>query len=167
MKCSTGKSSIPYTKQKCLWNAGEIEYNHKRPHSALGYRPPAPEAVIPPDSVSRPMDNTTMNISIELTNLKSSPNNWGRSAGHCGRTNNPPGERFLFPGAIPRLPRAANLLRGPKGGTCHKPIDRIEQELRDIPNGCHRYGQILAFCSVPGPALRGKCCNRTARRDGF
>jgi len=23
------------------------EYNHVRPHSALGYRPPAPEAIIP------------------------------------------------------------------------------------------------------------------------
>ena len=24
------------------------EYNHRRPHSALGYRPPAPEVVLPP-----------------------------------------------------------------------------------------------------------------------
>jgi transposase InsO family protein len=27
-----------------------IEYNTHRPHSALGYRPPAPEAFRPPDS---------------------------------------------------------------------------------------------------------------------
>ena len=26
------------------------EYNTKRPHSALGYRPPAPEAILPPQT---------------------------------------------------------------------------------------------------------------------
>ena len=51
-------------KAKVLVERWRNEYNHKRPHSALGYRPPAHEAVIPPDSVSRPMDNTTMNISM-------------------------------------------------------------------------------------------------------
>ena len=40
------------------------EYNHKRAHSALGYRPPVPEAVLPPNTVTRPMKNTTMNISM-------------------------------------------------------------------------------------------------------
>ena len=42
MKCSIGKSPIQYTKQKCLWNAGEIEYDYRRPHSAPGYRPHPP-----------------------------------------------------------------------------------------------------------------------------
>ena len=49
---------------KVLVERWRNEYNHKRPHSAIGYRPPASEAVIPPDSVSRLMDNTTMNISM-------------------------------------------------------------------------------------------------------
>ena len=49
---------------KVLVERWRNEYNHKRPHSPLGYRPPAPEAVIPMDSVSRPIDNTTMNISM-------------------------------------------------------------------------------------------------------
>ena len=39
-------------------------YNHKRPHSALGYRPPVPEAVLPPNTATRTMKNTTMNISM-------------------------------------------------------------------------------------------------------
>src|SRR6516165_2852476 len=31
------------------------EYNHLRPHSALGYRPPAPEAIAPPPLCARPI----------------------------------------------------------------------------------------------------------------
>jgi len=31
------------------------EYNHLRPHSALGYRPPAPEAIAPPRLWVRPV----------------------------------------------------------------------------------------------------------------
>ena len=49
---------------KVLVELWRNEYNHKRPHGALEYRSTAPEAVIPLDSVSRPMDNTTMNISM-------------------------------------------------------------------------------------------------------
>ena len=34
-----------------------VEYNTRRPHSALGYRPPAPAAynpLVPPNSISQP-----------------------------------------------------------------------------------------------------------------
>ena len=38
---------IPYTLREAqvLIEAWREEYNHRRPHSALGYRPPAPEAI--------------------------------------------------------------------------------------------------------------------------
>ena len=49
---------------KVLVERWRNEYNHKRPHSALGYRPPVPEAVLPPNTATRPMKNTTMNISM-------------------------------------------------------------------------------------------------------
>jgi transposase InsO family protein len=32
---------------KVLVERWRVEYNHIRPHSALGYRPPAPEVIIP------------------------------------------------------------------------------------------------------------------------
>jgi len=35
------------TEAKVLIEEWRREYNHVRPHSALGYRPPAPEAIIP------------------------------------------------------------------------------------------------------------------------
>jgi transposase InsO family protein len=49
---------------KVLVERWRNEYNHKRPHSALGYRRPVPEAVLPPNTATRPMKNTTMNISM-------------------------------------------------------------------------------------------------------
>jgi len=49
---------------KVLVERWRNEYNHKRPHSALGYRPPVPEAVLPPNTATRTMKNTTMKISM-------------------------------------------------------------------------------------------------------
>ncbi len=41
--------------QKCFWKVGDREYNHIRPHSSLGYIPPAPEAVLPVDANTSPL----------------------------------------------------------------------------------------------------------------
>ena len=43
------------------WRNG---YNHTRPHSALGYRPPAPETVIPPDLLTLPIELPIMKILV-------------------------------------------------------------------------------------------------------
>jgi len=40
------------TEAKVLLERWRIHYNTKRPHSALGYRPPAPEAVQPPSDLT-------------------------------------------------------------------------------------------------------------------
>ncbi len=44
---------------KVLIERWRIEYNTIRPHSALGYRSPAPEAVVPLSSGSAPLRRTT------------------------------------------------------------------------------------------------------------
>ncbi len=51
---------------KVLVERWRNEYNHIRPHSALGYRPPAPETILPPNAVTRPIESPIMKI---LTNL--------------------------------------------------------------------------------------------------
>ena len=48
---------------KVLVERWRNEYNHIRPHSALGYRPPAPETILPPNAGTRPMNHIIMNIS--------------------------------------------------------------------------------------------------------
>ena len=40
---------------KVLVERWRREYNHIRPHSALGYRPPAPEAILPADGSLDPL----------------------------------------------------------------------------------------------------------------
>ena len=40
---------------KVLVERWRREYNHIRPHSALGYRPPAPEAILPADESLDPL----------------------------------------------------------------------------------------------------------------
>ena len=44
MRCSIGKSSIPYTKQKCLWNGGEMSIiiEDRIVPSDAGHPPPRP-----------------------------------------------------------------------------------------------------------------------------
>ena len=50
---------------KVLVERWRNEYNHLRPHSALGYRPPAPETILPPDLFTLPIEPPIMRI---LTN---------------------------------------------------------------------------------------------------
>ena len=50
---------------KVLIERWRNEYNHIRPHSSLGYMPPAPEIKFPKDAVN--MDNLWKNQSIRLT----------------------------------------------------------------------------------------------------
>ena len=51
-----------------LWEAKVLverwrnEYNHIRPHSALGYRPPVPETILPPNALTRPLNHIMMAI---------------------------------------------------------------------------------------------------------
>jgi transposase InsO family protein len=40
------------TEVQVLLECWRIHYNTKRPHSALGYRPPAPEAIQPPKNLT-------------------------------------------------------------------------------------------------------------------
>ena len=40
---------------KVLVERWRHEYNHIRPHSALGYRPPAPEVIVPADIADLPL----------------------------------------------------------------------------------------------------------------
>ena len=49
---------------KVLVERWRNEYNHLRPHSALGYRPPAPETVIPPDLLTLPIELPIMKILV-------------------------------------------------------------------------------------------------------
>ena len=42
-----GEIFMTLTEARILIEQWRREYNHYRPHSALGYRPPAPEAKIP------------------------------------------------------------------------------------------------------------------------
>ena len=47
--------SYTLTEAQVLTEWWRQEYNHLRPHSALGYRPPAPEAIAPPPLWVRPV----------------------------------------------------------------------------------------------------------------
>jgi transposase InsO family protein len=47
--------SYTLTEAQVLTEWWRQEYNHLRPHSALGYRPPAPEAIAPPPLCARPI----------------------------------------------------------------------------------------------------------------
>ena len=46
-ECLNGESFDTLTEAKVLIERWRREYNQGRPHSALGYRPPAPEAILP------------------------------------------------------------------------------------------------------------------------
>ena len=47
--------SYTLTEAQVLTEWWRQEYNHLRPHSALGYRPPAPESIAPPPLCVRPI----------------------------------------------------------------------------------------------------------------
>lgn len=49
-----GEIFYTLTEAKVLIEAWRTHYNTKRPHSALGYRPPAPETIAPPPNPSTP-----------------------------------------------------------------------------------------------------------------
>ena len=64
----TGESEIFYTLKEAqvLIERWRHYYNHVRPHSALGYRPPAPETKLPRIPIPSIVESVTMN---ELTGL--------------------------------------------------------------------------------------------------
>ena len=45
-------------------------YNTKRPHSSLGYRPPAPEAILPNDLSRQPVQSFQLALKQENTNIQ-------------------------------------------------------------------------------------------------
>ena len=47
------------TEAEVLLERWRIHYNTKRPHSSLGYRPPAPEAIQPPTNLTDSMTGLT------------------------------------------------------------------------------------------------------------
>ncbi len=49
-ECLNGEIFYSLREAQIVIEQWRIEYNTRRPHSALGYRPPAPEALRPPDS---------------------------------------------------------------------------------------------------------------------
>jgi putative transposase len=49
-ECLNGEIFYSLREAQVVIEQWRIEYNTRRPHSALGYRPPAPEAFRPPDS---------------------------------------------------------------------------------------------------------------------
>src|SRR5713226_9529734 len=52
------------TEAKVLIERWRREYNQVRPHSALGYRPPAPEAVLPLPPGFAPLHPSTMALGL-------------------------------------------------------------------------------------------------------
>jgi putative transposase len=50
-----GESFDTVTEAKVLIERWRREYNQVRPHSALGYRPPAPETILPLPPGSAPL----------------------------------------------------------------------------------------------------------------
>jgi transposase InsO family protein len=56
-ECLNGEIFYSLKEAQIVIEKWRVEYNTRRPHSALGYRPPAPAAyspVVPPNSVSQP-----------------------------------------------------------------------------------------------------------------
>ena len=54
-ECWNGESFDTLTEAKVLIERWRREYNQVRPHSALGYRPPAPETILPLTPGSAPL----------------------------------------------------------------------------------------------------------------
>jgi transposase InsO family protein len=54
-ECLNGEIFYTLTEAKVLIERWRREYNEVRPHSALGYRPPAPEAMVPLPPGSAPL----------------------------------------------------------------------------------------------------------------
>ena len=56
-ECLNGEILYSLKEAQVVIEKWRVEYNTRRPHSALGYRPPAPAAynsLVPPNSVSQP-----------------------------------------------------------------------------------------------------------------
>jgi transposase InsO family protein len=57
-ECLNGEIFYSLKEAQVVVEKWRVEYNTRRPHSALGYRPPAPAAyssLVPPNSVSQPV----------------------------------------------------------------------------------------------------------------
>ena len=57
-ECLNGEIFYSLKEAQIVIEKWRVEYNTRRPHSALGYRPPAPAAyspLVPPNSISQPM----------------------------------------------------------------------------------------------------------------
>ena len=57
-ECLNGEIFYSLKEAQIVIEKWRVEYNTRRPHSALGYRPPAPAAyspLVPPNSISKPM----------------------------------------------------------------------------------------------------------------
>lgn len=57
-ECVNGKIFYSLKEAQIVIEKWRVEYNTRRPHSALGYRPPTPAAyslMVPPNSISQPM----------------------------------------------------------------------------------------------------------------
>jgi transposase InsO family protein len=63
-ECLKGEIFYTLTEAKVLIERWRREYNQVRPHSALGYRPPAPEAILPLPPGSAPLHPSAMALGL-------------------------------------------------------------------------------------------------------
>jgi len=100
-ECLNGESFDTVVEAKVLIERWRREYNQVRPHSALGYRPPAPQAILPlaPGFRSAPPGGNGAR-----TNLESGTTTGGKSRRPAKR-NNREWEFMDEPTGRQRLPR--------------------------------------------------------------
>ena len=63
-ECLKGEIFYTLTEAKVLIERWRREYNQVRPHSALGYQPPAPEAILPLQPGSAPLHPSAMALGL-------------------------------------------------------------------------------------------------------
>jgi len=63
-ECLKGEVFYTLAEAKVLIERWRREYNQVRPHSALGYRPPAPEAILPLPTGSAPLHPSAMALGL-------------------------------------------------------------------------------------------------------
>lgn len=63
-ECLKGEVFYTLAEAKVLIERWRREYNQVRPHSALGYRPPAPEAILPLPPGSAPLHPSAMDLGL-------------------------------------------------------------------------------------------------------